>query len=306
MVNNKIKLGIIGYNEGNGHPYSFSAIINGYDSNKMSQCPYPVIYNYLEKRDESKFGIGNFTVDYIWTPNEDISNDVAACCNIPNIVQDYEQMIEDIDAVIIARDDAETHRDIAKPFLEQGKKVFIDKPLCKNLQDLEYFITYLENGQLMSCSGFMYHPVYMNKDNLDVLRSKTVCTVGITLIDWYKYGIHIMDAMRPIMNSNIISVHNIGIEDVDIVKLEYENGKYATVIKDNNLRGFQVNAFSNEGGHEAIVFNDNFEYFRNLLSDFLLFFLNDPNCKYDYKETINQIKALIAAQESKAVGQITL
>ena len=31
-----IKIGIIGTSEGNGHPYSFSAIINGYDDKNMS------------------------------------------------------------------------------------------------------------------------------------------------------------------------------------------------------------------------------------------------------------------------------
>ncbi len=30
-----MNLGIIGYNKNNGHPYSFSAIINGYDKNYL-------------------------------------------------------------------------------------------------------------------------------------------------------------------------------------------------------------------------------------------------------------------------------
>ena len=34
-----INLGIIGYNKGNGHPISFSSIIN-YDENNLKYCDY--------------------------------------------------------------------------------------------------------------------------------------------------------------------------------------------------------------------------------------------------------------------------
>ena len=41
---NNIKLGIIGMTEGNGHPYSWSAIFNRYDVDAMTkECPFPGI-----------------------------------------------------------------------------------------------------------------------------------------------------------------------------------------------------------------------------------------------------------------------
>lgn len=46
-----IKVGIIGlHNKDNGHPFSFSAIINGYDKKNFKSSPYKVILDYLEKR----------------------------------------------------------------------------------------------------------------------------------------------------------------------------------------------------------------------------------------------------------------
>ena len=45
-----IHLGLIGASKGNGHPYSWSAIINGYDKKKMKHCEYKVIPNYLKKK----------------------------------------------------------------------------------------------------------------------------------------------------------------------------------------------------------------------------------------------------------------
>ena len=44
-----MKLGIIGISEGNGHPYSWSAIINGYNKKKMEECKYESIPSYLKR-----------------------------------------------------------------------------------------------------------------------------------------------------------------------------------------------------------------------------------------------------------------
>ena len=50
-----IKLGIIGFSKNNGHPYSFSAIINGYDKKYFKKVGYPQILNYLEKQKKKIF-----------------------------------------------------------------------------------------------------------------------------------------------------------------------------------------------------------------------------------------------------------
>ena len=44
----ELRIGILGMTEGNGHPYSWSAMINGYDRDEMETCGFPVIPRYLE------------------------------------------------------------------------------------------------------------------------------------------------------------------------------------------------------------------------------------------------------------------
>ena len=44
-----IRIGIIGLSPGNGHPYSWAAICNGYNTEAMSNCPFPIIPEYLAK-----------------------------------------------------------------------------------------------------------------------------------------------------------------------------------------------------------------------------------------------------------------
>lgn len=72
-----LKLGIIGLSEGNGHPYSFSAIFNGYNEEKMKECPYPVIYEYLSKQDKTDMCISDAKATHIWTQDKKQSMHIA-------------------------------------------------------------------------------------------------------------------------------------------------------------------------------------------------------------------------------------
>lgn len=50
-----IEIGIIGFSKENGHPYSFSAIINGFDKKNFSKVGYKFIFDYLKKQPKKIF-----------------------------------------------------------------------------------------------------------------------------------------------------------------------------------------------------------------------------------------------------------
>ena len=50
------RVGVIGYSAGNGHPFSFSAIINGYSEEDFLTSGWPVINSYLKQREAEEFG----------------------------------------------------------------------------------------------------------------------------------------------------------------------------------------------------------------------------------------------------------
>ncbi len=103
-------------------------------------------------------------------------------------------MLGEVDAVIIARDDHETHLELAQPFLEAGLPVLIDKPLSLDPEALRFFRPYLESGKLMSCSGMRY------ARELDEVRAnlgdygRLLLLRGAVVLSWEKYGIHLIDA----------------------------------------------------------------------------------------------------------------
>ena len=50
-----IEIGIIGFSKNNGHPYSFSAIINGYNKTYFKKVGYKFILEYLNKQPKKNF-----------------------------------------------------------------------------------------------------------------------------------------------------------------------------------------------------------------------------------------------------------
>ena len=100
----KIKAGIIGISTGNGHPYSFSAIVNGYNEKEMSKCRFEVIPKYLQLYKNKPLN-DNFRITHLWTQNKKESSQIAKSAKIPNISNSIKELVRNVDCIIFARDD---------------------------------------------------------------------------------------------------------------------------------------------------------------------------------------------------------
>lgn len=293
-----LKIGIIGYNEGNGHPYSFSSIINGYDDLHMKNSRYPIIYKYLKKRKKEDFGIPNVKVTHIWTPDISISTEISKCCFIGNVSENYEDFIGNVDAVIIARDDVKSHREIAEYFLKNEVFTFIDKPLCNSYEDLQFFIPFLRKGLLMSCSGLRYYPKILEISKLKNIDNDAIYSVSNSFYDWFKYGIHVIESVFPIMGSDINWIQNTGENENNIVRINYKSGKYSIIILNENSNFILSSKIICKNEIFDINYDDNFTCFKILLTQFIKQIrLSKPSINPE--ETINSIYALIGSNISK-------
>mgnify|MGYP001073517855 CR=1 FL=1 len=204
-----IRTGIIGYNEGNGHPFSFSAIINGYDADAFSKVGWPVILEYLNRQPKEAFGISGVCVTHAWTQDPIITKNLCSACNIENAVTHYEEMLGEIDALIIARDDWECHAQISLPFLKEGIPVFIDKPLTLDLKEMEVFKPYLEAGLLMSTSGLRFASELDDLRN-DLEQLGSIKLISATVLNGIeKYGIHMLDAVTGLGLPKVVKIHRL-------------------------------------------------------------------------------------------------
>ncbi len=123
---------MLGMIEGNGHPF-YSLVRHhqrAYDPAAMEACPFPVIPRYLNDQPHEKVRIPGANVTHLWTDDPAAAQDVARASLIPNIVSSPEDVIGEVDAVLISTDDGFDHVRRARPFVEAGLPVFIDKPLA--------------------------------------------------------------------------------------------------------------------------------------------------------------------------------
>jgi predicted dehydrogenase len=151
-----VRVGMIGLSEGNGDPFSFSAILNGFDDAALAASGWPGIHAYVRRRDAADFGVAGLQVTHAWTQDPEVTARLCRASCIANACARLEDFHGNVDAVILARDDHENHWRMAQRFLEAGLPVFVDKPLCLEPEALRAFLPYLEKGQLMSCSGLRY------------------------------------------------------------------------------------------------------------------------------------------------------
>ena len=192
-----IKLGLIGTSEGNGHPYSWSAIFNGYSHKKMENCGFPVIPRYLEKQPWPSSKIEIATVSCIWTQEESISRKIADTVYIDKVCESLQEMAKEVDGVLLARDDSENHFIHAVPFLEKGIPIYIDKPLSTEVINAKRILSkQCWNGQVFSCSAMRYDKDINISQYLET--QKVVKIIAKTPRSWEKYAIHCID---PIISS---------------------------------------------------------------------------------------------------------
>lgn len=263
-----IRLGVIGISEGNGHPFSFSSIINGYDDAGLAASGWPGIYDYVRRRNPSEFGFGDVAVTHAWTQDPETTRRLCAAARIPHRVAEPAEMLGKVDGVIVARDDYATHYPLARPFLEAGLHVFMDKPLAQQPDELRWFLPYLERGKLMSCSGMRY------AKELDEPRAaldaygRVRLVRGAILNSWEQYGVHLVDAILNVLPGKPVAVTGLEAGHVSVA-VTMDDGVLLQLDALGDIgRCFRVDIFGDKRitSHEI---TDNFSMFRRTLWHFV-------------------------------------
>ncbi len=296
-----IKLGIIGMTEGNGHPFSWSAIFNGYDEKLMTEeCPFTGIPAYLNKEPKDRLRITGANVTHIYCDKRSDAEKVARCSLIPNVVNKPEEFIGNVDAVIISTDIGGEHVRRVRPFVDAGLPVFIDKPLCDNRKDLEIFRKWIidEKKHIISSSGMRYAkefmPYHMRTEELGQLRFVSMPMAK----KWETYGIHALESIYPIVGPGFETIQNIGTCERNIVHMTHKRGIDIVIacIKDVQYGG--ALRLSGTAGNVTILSNDTYYAFKAQLQAFVDF-LRTGEYPFPFSETEELMRLVIGGIESR-------
>jgi hypothetical protein len=267
----ELRAGILGMSEGNGHPYSWAAICNGFDPVEMENCPFPGITAYLKKQEWPLDRLTEIKVTHIWTQDPLISESVSRASLIPNIVNNYTDLEEFTDIILLARDDAEYHVEMASGFLKKGMHVFIDKPFALSMEDAKKMLDQqVNNHQIFTCTSLRYaEEILLTKKDL----AATGLIVQIKAKSpkyWKTYGVHLIE---PIIKQfpergKLLSVKKSSVTGFEIVKIKWQN-----LFAELTLTGLVGSSISFEyiGTENKVekIFVDSFSCFKKSLEEFV-------------------------------------
>ena len=270
-----IRLGVIGMSPGNGHPYSWSAICNGYNAVEMQSCGFPVIPDYLAQQNWPAARLPGVEVTHVWTQDRSLSKHIASAALIPNVVDQPDQMLGHIDALLLARDDAANHQNFAEPFLRAGLPIYIDKPVALNLASFDSLYSLQSRpGQIFSCSALRFAAeMRLSIDDHERIGKPRLITGTISKY-WETYGIHLIDPLlmyighhhspqrlfsAPVASDGRVLGLRFGEEGPDVV---------LTTLGSKCLGPAEL-CFYGETGWSTLTFLDSFSAFRAALAEFL-------------------------------------
>ena len=291
----EIRLAMLGMVDGNGHPYSWSAIINGYDREAMAECPFAGIPEYLDKQPKHTLGIPGASVTHVWTDDPKDATHVAKCSLIPNVVSRPEDVIGHVDAVVVATDKGHEHVARCRPFVEAGLPVFVDKPLVDNAADLKVFNAWVAEGKpIMSSSCMRYSKEFMpyrhSTHDLGELRYASITTAKT----WERYGIHALEAVYPILGPGFLSARNTGSLERNVVHFKHRRGADLIVVATGDMYGgFGVLTLCGTKDHVQIPFKDTYFAFKAQLEAFIRY-LRTGEHLFPYAETEELMRMVIA------------
>ena len=271
-----MKLGIIGLSAGNGHPFSWSAIINGYDKLEMEKCGFPSIPDYLASQKWPQDKIHGSKVSAIWTQNVELSKRIASASKIEEVYEDRQEMIGNVDAVLLARDDAENHLVHSRELLEAGLPVFIDKPLAFNLEDLaSIYVLEQYPGQIFTCSALRFsEDMRLSEADRESL-GKIVSIDAKVPKDWSKYAIHAIEPILQILDKEDQILSSMArfekLEDSESTELlvHWESGIVST-IQATGLSSTPIEIqILGSKGRKKMIFTDTFNSFKKSLETFI-------------------------------------
>jgi predicted dehydrogenase len=303
MPDQPLRLAMLGMIPGNGHPFSWSSIINGYDPVALAQCPYPGITKYMGAHPPETVGIPGARVTHLWTDNPAEAPLVAATAKIPHIVQKPEDVIGHVDAVFISTDDGFDHVRRARPFVEAGLPVFVDKPLATSLEDLRTFIAWEKAGaRLLSSSGMRYAPEldpYLG-GHPDLGALRWISSTGAKA--WENYGIHALEPVFRLLGPGFTSIRFETAPGLEVPHLTHQSGTQVTLpmIYDGGAT-FGTLHLCGTNGQATIRCTDTYNTFRRQLVAFIDF-LRTGKSTYPFSHTVELMTVLIAGLRSRAEG----
>ena len=142
--------------------------------------------------------VSGFSVTHVWGETPGDAKDAQERGLIPNIVQDPEDLIGEVDAAIVDHRHPKYHLPAVRPLLEAKIPLFVDKPFCYRLDEGKEFLARARELSVPVCS-FSVLPkqasfAQLQEDVRELGRIISVVSTGPCDIDSEYGGVFLWDS----------------------------------------------------------------------------------------------------------------
>ena len=222
------------------------------------------------------------------------------------IVDSIPALLEIVDVVMLESVDGRPHLKEARPVIEAGKRLFIDKPVAGSLKDAVaiYSLAKERNVPCFSSSALRFSADVAGlrgRDDIgDVLGCLAwgPCTIHETMPDLFYYGIHGVESLFTIMGPGCVSVSRASTEGADVVTGVWNDGRIGTF---RGIRSGKAAFGATVFGSKGIGHGGAFTGYEPLVREIAKFF-KTGEVPVSPQETIEIFAFMEAADESKRLG----
>ena len=151
----------------------------------------------------------------------------AADHQVPRVYDRLEDMVDDVDCAIIHGCDWGTHLAKARPFVDAGKAVLIDKPVVGNVQDTQQLLDWAGKGaRVVGGSSLRFArevAAYLAEPVAE--RGQVHTAFAGCGTDEFNYGIHAYALLSGLMGPGIRSVRYLGASAQKHLQVTWRDGR---------------------------------------------------------------------------------
>lgn len=186
--------------------------------------------------------------------------------HIPHVIDNLEDMLPLVDGVIVHTTNWDRHIEQAKPFVEAGKSVLIDKPIVGNMRDANVVLDWIKQGKRVTGGSSLRFTREVNELLVKPIEERgNIHTAYAAIgVDDYNYGIHAYAMISQLMGPGILYARYFDSSVQKQILLKWRDGRSAILtIGKNNWLPFNATAVTDKNVFMVKV--DNGRIYRSLL-----------------------------------------
>jgi len=189
---------------------------------------------------------------------------------VPKVYGKVEEMVGEVDCAVVHGCDWDSHIEKARPFVEAGKSVLLDKPMVGTVRDIQQLLDWAAQGKRVSGGSSLRFAVEVREylgEPPDERGTVHTAFAGCGT-DEYNYGIHAYALLSGLMGPGIRSVRYLGASAQKHLQVTWKDGRIGYLcIGEGAWLPFHITAVTDKKVRQITC--DNSKLYRSLLENVL-------------------------------------